>query len=530
LSSPQAQSGPLVSIVVPFLDPGPFLHEAIVSALVQTYANWELLLVDDGSSDGSDAVARSYAEPVDGRIKYVAPPEARPSGMSATRNRGIAAAGGELIAFLDADDTMSRRRLDDQVAILSAHERAAMVYGPTEWWYSWTGDAADRGRDFIQSLGFAPNRLFEPPSLLAHLLRREHPTMTPALVRRDALADVGAFEDSFAGLYEDQAACAKICSRYAVFVSGECWYRWRQHPRSSCAVAAVSGTHAAARDAYLQWLSGFLEQEQVDDADVADTLRAELDKLDRPAPEPATPLARRVARRVVPAGARRALRRRRLRANAPGIVDVTALESPVSRAWGYDRGTPIDRVYIETFLGENAADIHGRVLEAGDDTYTRRFGGTQVTHADVLHVSDDSPKATFVADLAAAPALPSDTFDCIVLTQTLQFIQDVDAAVATLHRILAPAGVVLATMPGISHMGEDEWLETWRWRFTANSARELFADAFGSENVSVTTYGNVATSVGFLCGFAAEELPRSQFLEHDPSYDVIVAVRAAKSR
>ena len=122
--------------------------------------------------------------------------------------------------------------------------------------------------------------------------------------------------------------------------------------------------------------------------------------------------------------------------------------TPISRHYGYDRGRPIDRYYIRTFLARRSGDIRARVLEIGDDSYTRQFGSLRVTHSDVLHVSRDNPKATIVGDLASADHIESDAFDCVILTQTLHLIYDVRAALVTLHRILRPGGVLLATFPG----------------------------------------------------------------------------------
>lgn len=204
---------------------------------------------------------------------------------------------------------------------------------------------------------------------------------------------------------------------------------------------------------------------------------------------------------------------------------------PISHVFGFDRGMPIDRYYIEAFLATHAGDIRGSVLEIGDSTYTRRFGGERVIRSDVLHVRDDNPKATIVADLTRADHIPSDTFDCIILTQTLQFIYNVRAALRTLHRVLKPAGVVLVTFPGISQISRydmDKWGEYWR--FTTLSARRLFEEVFPSENLQVEAYGNVLVAVAFLHGLAAEELRREELDYHDPDYEVVLTVRAGKPK
>lgn len=203
--------------------------------------------------------------------------------------------------------------------------------------------------------------------------------------------------------------------------------------------------------------------------------------------------------------------------------------TPISRVFGFDRGLCIDRYYIEQFLSAHAQDIQGHVLEIGDDTYTQRFGENRLTKSDVLHVTEGNPKATIVADLTCAEHIPADTFDCIIFTQTLPFIYNVRAAVQTLHRILKPGGVLLATFPGISQISRYD-MERWGdyWRFTTLSARRLFGEVFPPENVNVKAYGNVLTAIAFLHGLAADELKREELDYHDPDYEVLITVRAVK--
>jgi SAM-dependent methyltransferase len=202
--------------------------------------------------------------------------------------------------------------------------------------------------------------------------------------------------------------------------------------------------------------------------------------------------------------------------------------TPVSREWGYDRGQPVDRYYIESFLADNAGDVHGRVLEIGDNSYTRRYGGEQVSVSDVLHVDEGNPAATIVADLAKGDKIPSDAFDCVILTQTLQLIYDVHAAVRTLHRILKPGGVVLATVPSITSIGDTRWEGMWFWGFTHLSAARLFEEVFSPENVTVEHHGNVLSASAFLYGLASHELSRRELDHRDPHYQVTITVRAVR--
>jgi len=216
-----------------------------------------------------------------------------------------------------------------------------------------------------------------------------------------------------------------------------------------------------------------------------------------------------------------------------GAVDLGDLRrvSPVSRSFGFDRGRCVDRYYIEKFLSRHAADVRGRVLEIGDDRYTRMFGGDKVVKSDVLHAVEGNPHATIVADLTTGEGLTNETFDCIIFTQTLPFIYEYRAALRHLYRILAPGGVLLATFPGISQISRydaDRWGDYWR--FTSMSARRLFAEVFPPEAVEVEAYGNVLAAVALLHGLAVEDITPEELEHCDPDYEVIIAVRAVKPR
>ena len=239
-------------------------------------------------------------------------------------------------------------------------------------------------------------------------------------------------------------------------------------------------------------------------------------------------------RRFVPSSARRRLRpvRRAFvdwrRRRPPDLGDLRRV-TPIDPNWGFERGTPIDRIYVERFVGGHASDIRGRVLEIAAPDYTTRFG-TGVERVDVLMAREGNPEATVVADLTDAPQIPDDTFDCAIVTQTLQFVWDTPAALATLHRVLAPGGVLLATVPGITKISppEDEEFGEW-WHFTARSARRLAEQAFGEGRVEVEAFGNVLAATGFLYGLAASDLRAEELDARDRLYEVVVGVRAVKA-
>ena len=203
--------------------------------------------------------------------------------------------------------------------------------------------------------------------------------------------------------------------------------------------------------------------------------------------------------------------------------------TPVSREFGFDRGAPVDRRYIEGFLARHAADIRGRVLEVKDAAYTRRFGGKGVEVSDVLDVDPTNRDATLIDDLTTGERLPSDTFDCIVLTQTLHLIFDVHAAARTLHRILKPGGVLLLTVPGITQIPRSE-SSYWYWSFSSLAAERLFRGAFQNGTIDVTSHGNVLAATAFLYGLAERELRADELDANDPDYPVTITVRAVKAR
>jgi SAM-dependent methyltransferase len=239
---------------------------------------------------------------------------------------------------------------------------------------------------------------------------------------------------------------------------------------------------------------------------------------------------------VFPGAAREWIRRQRIRLRWPvvGFVRFGNLRRvrPISKVFGLDRGARercIDIYYIERFLLEHAGDISGRVLEVGDNAYTRKFGGARVVQSDVLHARADNPNATIVTDLTVGDQIPSDAFDCIICTQTLQFIYDVHAAVRTLYRILRPGGVLLATFTGISQISRydmDRWGDYWR--FTTKSAERLIGECWPSNGLSVETHGNVLLCVAYLHGLTIHELKTEELEYRDPDYPLVITVRAVK--
>ena len=202
-----------------------------------------------------------------------------------------------------------------------------------------------------------------------------------------------------------------------------------------------------------------------------------------------------------------------------------ASTSPLSTDWGFDRGLPVDRYYIERFLAIHAADIRGRVLEIAEDRYSRRFGGSNIERQDILSLQPNDD-ATIIGDLAEPGVLPASVFDCIILTQTLHLIFDLQSAVQQLHRSLRPGGTLLLTVPGITPIDRGEWKDSWHWSLTDSSLVRLLSGPFEREKVELSVSGNLYAATAFLHGAAVEELSRRKLDAYDPAYPVTVAARA----
>jgi glycosyltransferase involved in cell wall biosynthesis len=269
---------PRVSAITAFLNAENFLEEAIESVLSQTYTDWELLLVDDGSTDGSTRIALRYAERFPEKVRYLEHPRHENQGASASRNLGIRESLGEYLAFLDADDVWLPKKLADQVTILDAEPEAAMVYGASQDWRSWAANNEADQRDTIPSLGITPGTLVNPPTLLVRALDATARTPGPSnlLVRSVHAKRIGGFEEHFRGpyqLFEDQTFLAKLYLTEPVFVAGECWDRYRLHPDSCVSRVKRAGQKYAVGLYYLEWLGGYLTREGITDSAIWNALR-----------------------------------------------------------------------------------------------------------------------------------------------------------------------------------------------------------------------------------------------------------------
>jgi glycosyltransferase involved in cell wall biosynthesis len=532
---------PLVSVIIIFLNEERFLEEAIASVFAQTYKHWELIIVDDGSTDSSTEIARRYAQQYPDKVTYLDHENHQNLGISATRNLGVRHAKGKYVTFLDGDDVFLPEKLEKQVAILESFPEVGMVYGNTLYWYSWTNKRKDKALDNIPQSGTPLDVVIHPPKLmeLQLLSTGAVPCVCSFLIKRQVIEEIGGFEAEFGGLYEDQVFLAKIFLKLPVFVESGCWEKYRQHPASMCSTSSKEKEYLGRRK-FLTWLAQYWSTQAVPKTHLWSALQQQLNQYNRPTMNSLTSsptnftqslkeYSKSTLQSILPTTMYEKLQS--LLAWPPiGWINFGTLRrlTPLSREFGYDRGLPIDRYYIHRFLTAHQNEIQGRVLEIGESTYTRQFGGDRVTHSDVLHVIEGNPEATFVGDLTTADHIPSNTFDCIILTQTLHLIYDMKAAVATLYRTLKPGGILLITVPGISQVVKCEWGDDWCWALTTQSARLLLEEFFPKSEVQVEAYGNVLAAAAFLYGAAVEDLRPHELDYHDPEYQCLITLHAVK--
>jgi glycosyltransferase involved in cell wall biosynthesis len=283
-----AAEGPLVSVIIIFLNEERYLSEAIESVFEQSYANWELLLVDDGSTDASSAIAMACRDRCPAQVRYLTHEGGANRGMSASRNLGLLHARGEFVGFLDGDDAWVPDKLERQVDLFRDNPEALVICGASLRWHSWDQASPETDRLILagatrRSFGggctVEQNRLHPGLSLMKQfypLGQGKTPSMSGMLVRRQALEAVGGFEESFRGLFEDQVIRAKLFLLGPAYVSDHCFDKYRQHQESCCSVARATGNTTQVRRRYLQWVASYLSAAGIDDPDIRRKLRRRL--------------------------------------------------------------------------------------------------------------------------------------------------------------------------------------------------------------------------------------------------------------
>ncbi|AKQ44832.1 hypothetical protein TH63_03060 [Rufibacter radiotolerans] len=530
---------PLVSVIIPCYNQGRFLPKAIESVLRQSYRRTEVVVVNDGSSDQTEEIAKAYPG-----VTYV---YQKNQGLPSARNTGIVNSKGEFLLFLDSDDWLYPKGIEASVQALLAQPEAAFVSG--------TFDAFYMDEHAIKE-GMVP----VTDNHYCQLLQGNYIGMVATVLFRRKVLEEFWFNPALKNC-EDYDLYLRIAREYPVYhhLQKIAVYRFHSANMSSNIPKMLQGAldtikrqkaglrTVQEKKAYnkgrLSWKKYYCKElyeylKKTKTPATAEMLSAFLrhrpQYLLQYSIKANKAMLRTQVKKLVPASWLRYLYRGNLLKNylpPVGHVDFGdfALTRPFSRQFGYDRGGPIDRYYIERFLEQESAGITGRVLEIGDNEYTLRFGGTRVTQSDILHVDETNPKATFIADISHAPQIPDNSFDCILLTQTLHLIYDFMGALKTCHRILKPGGKLLMTVPGITPIDHGEWKEIWYWAFTDKSVKRMMADSFPNGGVHISTYGNVFAASAFLYGMGLPEVPVEKLEVQDPQFQVTVAVKAVKA-
>ncbi len=506
---------------------------------MQNYTHHEIIVVDDGSVDNTPSVARAFKT-----VKYVYKSN---QGLSAARNTGIDNSTGDYLVFLDADDWLFDNALSINLNYLSGKPDVAFVSG------AFTDVKLRYGNQVKTSI--------KKDHYLC-LLERNYIAMHATVMYRRRVFNDLRYDTSLKAC-EDYDIYLKIARRYPVIHHTKQIAVYNRHDANMSGNYPMMLKYALlvlnrqkkllsndTENNYFQkgirfWINHYClniltelsKGRELDNAvkkSRLNTLRQYRKDLylkyliAKPFMQIKKSLIKRNFNFLLKLMFKAGLYKNFV--PAPGKIAMGDFNrtTPFSKSFGYDRGGPVDRYYIENFLNKQSGIIRGRVLEIGDNEYTRKFGGSKVTQSDILHINPENRQATIIGDLSNAPHIPADSFDCIVLTQTLQMIYDYKAALQTCYRVLKPGGTLLLTVPGISHIDQGEWRKIWLYSFTDSSIIKILSEFFPVEKVEVETFGNVLVATAFLFGIGLPELKSEQMDLNDPHYQVIITTTAVK--
>ena len=549
MEKPMNFENPIVSVIIPSYNHGNYLPKAIDSVINQSYPHFEIIVVDDGSTDKTKDVCLRYPS-----VKYVYQPNA---GLSSARNKGVEVSSGQYLVFLDADDWLLKNALECNLNIIIPNAKVAFVSGGHKLYYE------PEDKTWMVQKEVNENHY-------CSLLEGNFIGMHATVMYRNWVFKTFQFDTSLR-YCEDYDLYLKITREHSVVHHTGLIAVYRIHDnnmssnysemmRHALLILATHSKMIKTSEEKKSLLKGVEFWKSYYSKKIFEHLLNQLycKKLDYNPKEIKTlkinnPILykkfktkkrqyhivafkqkiKNSIRKLIPTSIYKLYQSKDKKPSPPpltGKVNLGSLNrtSPISTEFGYDRGGPIDRYYIENFLNENSSLIRGRVLEIGDNAYTLKYGGSNVTKSDILHIDDSNELATFIGDLSNAPHIPSNTFDCIVLTQTLQFIYDFNGAIETCYRLLKQGGTLLITVPGISNIAEDEWGKFWFWSFTNISMQRIMEERFPTEKISIKTNGNVLVASAFLYGMGLPEINKEQLDQHDPHYQVIITVCAVK--
>lgn len=477
----------------------------LVEMLRRQEADVQIVVVDDGEDDLTRRVLASLAAAERSDVEPVA--AAPGAGRAALRNAGVAAARAETVFFLEPGCRLEPGYCRRGLEILAAEPEVDFVSCP--------GPRAADPRPGGLRAGGGLNL----PDLLGRL-GAVHPA---ALFRRRLWRQLRGFDEELPGLECDDFWLRAVAGGARGAVLDEALVRgrparWRGDLRREQRIPALTALFAKHRRLFEGDPAAVLVPREGRLHELSGRRRRLLERRDRAAVE-----VERLNREI------RELTEE-LRHHGRDRVEWGDLRrtTPISPEWGTDRGKPVDRRYIEEFLAAHAGDVRGAVLEVQEAEYTREYGGERVERSDVLDVNPENPRATVLADLRRADAIPAESYDCFILTRTVHVTDDMRSALRECYRILKPGGVLLLTFPCLSRVCLEYGEDGDFWRLTEAGARRLVYEVFPPEQVETETYGNVLTAAAFLYGLACEELSDEELEARDPFHPVLVGVRAVK--
>jgi hypothetical protein len=549
LTTPKANfMGPLVSVIISIYNGKRFLEESIESVLQQTFQDYELLLCDDGSTDGSTEIAKKYAKAYPEKIRYLNHPGHANLGQFSTRIFGAKHASAPIIAPLDHDDLWDHDYLERHLSIWKSVESEGVYlsYGPYLHWFY---ENPDRSGDFVQPMPQGSPTVYPPGELLELFLSNDYavtPLPSCSFIRKEVFGQLGRFEEVVRESlgFEDQFLWWFVVAQWPVAVHNNVWVRWRQHQGS---YLASHGSGQKARNEHLKFLRSICDflLEVVPDHPLIKqgTLRTRIDDLSKPLST--GDRLREVIREIFPARIYAKFRNlyhsaRRLILHFPSLPVVRMLRGlrmlrlhPLRDGKQY--GTPIVRYYWDRYLSIHQNDIRGRCLEIGSTNTIRKYGSKSLVQADAIDITKHSNEITVVADLSRADNVPSDTYDCFVNQFSTAFIYDIESALYHSVRILRPSGVLLVNFPCLDYYfpkGLDMFTGPpiyMYWWYTPIMVENLLRRiGLTEKDFQLDIYGNLFSRIAYQINMPVEELTRKELDFRDTGHPLLICARILK--
>ena len=540
MEQPSGALDPLVSCVIIFFNAERYIAEAMASVENQTYHNWEIILVDDGSTDDSRAIVDEFASRHPERARVLEHPGRVNLGKSISRNLGFSTARGQYIAMLDADDAWMPTKLTEQVRVLQNHPEADMLYGRVEFWYSWTGRPRDALRQYTPPLGLRPGVTYNPPFLLEKLLfttarRAEDMTPYPSAVifRREVFEETGGFDPDFRILYDDVVFFVKVFLKHRIHVSDQVWAQYRVSPdhtySPSYEAAEAAGEWSATgcslpEKMLLERTELYVRRSPATTIKLRIALLLALLRYRRPLVYNVWQGFRRIKYLVTrPAAFIFHTWKTRAHRLPPRVGRLNwgdlSRERPLATHEG-SRGQALDRYFAREFCRQQAAVITGDVLEFGDNAQSNRFG-TAIRSTHIFQVDE------LDALMADQHSVASQSYDCVIAIDMIQYSNDARQFLQRLRAQARPGGSVIVSFPGMmpSITGHND-----RWRFTEDGVRFLLSEAFPGDDIEIIPYGNTAAAVGMQLGLGVLDLGPKLLSPSFGQNAVLLMARVTKRR